>query len=73
MGERHHDLFDAAGLRGHQHAAVAHQKRLFDRMGDVDDGLARFLPERTSSPCRMTRFCASSAANGSSMSSMPDR
>ena len=46
MRERHvDDLLDAAGLRGHHHAAVAEQQRLLDRMGDVDHGLAGLLPD----------------------------
>src|SRR6266498_4318896 len=43
--ERHvDDPLDAAGLRGHDHGAVAEQQRLLDRMGDVDHGLAGLLP-----------------------------
>ena len=39
------DSLDAARLRGHQHAAVAEQQRLLDRVRDVDHGLAGLLPD----------------------------
>ena len=46
MREGHvNDLLEAPGLRGHDHAAVAEQQRLLDRMRHIDDGLAGLLPD----------------------------
>src|ERR1700750_2097768 len=66
--ERHvDDLFDPAGMGGHHHGAVAEQQCLLDRMGDVDHGLAGLLPDAH----QLGLQWASSAASGSSISSMP--
>ena len=63
---------DASRLRGHHHGAVAEQQRLVDRMGDVDHGLAGLLPDAAPArPAGWRGSGASSAANGSSISSMP--
>src|SRR5260221_1220679 len=66
--ERH---VDPAGMGGHHHGAVAQQQCFLDRMGDIDHGLACLLPDAHQLGLQVTRFWASSAARGSSISSMP--
>ena len=39
------DALQPPGLRGHQHAAVAEQQRLLDRVRHIDHGLAGLLPD----------------------------
>ena len=63
------DLHDPPRPRRHHHHAVGEEHRLVDAVGDEQHGLPRAQPQRLSSMRICSRVSASSAPNGSSISS----